>query len=94
MREYPCLPPESQKAVKAALALLEAGESEAMIFTRVDRASRCTEDFARRLRLSGEQGPGRGTPNLKTSARAPWHPVEGLHSMGLRSQDSSTNSRG
>jgi hypothetical protein len=29
-----------KKRFKAALALLEAGESEAMIFTRVDRASR------------------------------------------------------
>ena len=34
--------------------LLEAGEAEALIFTKVDRASRpasrCTEDFARLLR--------------------------------------------
>ena len=48
--------PESRKRFKAALALLEAGESEAMIFTKVDRASRCTEDFARLIRLSEEQG--------------------------------------
>jgi DNA invertase Pin-like site-specific DNA recombinase len=39
------VPPESRKRFKAALALLEAGESEALIFTKVDRASRCTEDF-------------------------------------------------
>jgi resolvase-like protein len=75
-----------EKRFKAGLALLEAGESEALIFTKVDRASRCTEDFARLLRLSEEQGPGTGYTNPKTSARAPWHPVEGLHSMSLRSQ--------
>jgi DNA invertase Pin-like site-specific DNA recombinase len=46
----------SRKRFKAALALLEAGESEALIFTKVDRASRCTEDFARLIRLSEEQG--------------------------------------
>ena len=33
----------------------KAGESAALIFTKVDRASRCTEDFARLLRLSEEQ---------------------------------------
>jgi DNA invertase Pin-like site-specific DNA recombinase len=49
------VPPESRKRFKAALALLEAGESEALIFTKVDRASRCTEDFARLLRMSEEQ---------------------------------------
>jgi DNA invertase Pin-like site-specific DNA recombinase len=49
------VPPESRKRFKAALALLEAGESEALIFTKVDRASRCTEDFARLIRLSEEQ---------------------------------------
>ena len=47
--------PCHQARVKAALALLEAGESEALIFTKVDRASRCTEDFARLIRLSEEQ---------------------------------------
>ena len=46
---------ETLFAFKAALALLEAGESEALIFTKVDRASRCTEDFARLIRLSEEQ---------------------------------------
>ena len=50
------VPPESRRRFKAALALLEAGESEALIFTKVNRASRCTEDFARLLRLSEEQG--------------------------------------
>jgi hypothetical protein len=79
----PCRP-SREKRFKAALALLETGESEALIFTKVDRASRCTEDFARLLRLSEEHGPRRGT-QPKTSARGPWHPVEGLHSMGLRS---------
>jgi DNA invertase Pin-like site-specific DNA recombinase len=49
------VPPESRKRFKAALALLEASESEALIFTKVDRASRCTEDFARLIRLSEEQ---------------------------------------
>ena len=33
-----------------------AGESEALIFTKVDCVSRCTEDFARLIRLSEEQG--------------------------------------
>jgi Resolvase, N terminal domain len=50
------VPPELRKRFKAALALLEAGESEALIFTKVDRASRCTEDFARLIHLSEEQG--------------------------------------
>jgi hypothetical protein len=49
------VPPESRKRFKAALALLEAGESEALIFPKVDRASRCTEDFAQLIRLSEEQ---------------------------------------
>jgi hypothetical protein len=40
------VPPESRKRFKAALALLQAGEFEALIFTKVDSASRCTEDFA------------------------------------------------
>jgi DNA invertase Pin-like site-specific DNA recombinase len=35
------VPPESRKRFKAALALLEAGESDALIFMKVDRASRC-----------------------------------------------------
>jgi DNA invertase Pin-like site-specific DNA recombinase len=34
---------------------LEACESQALIFTKVDRASRCTEDFARLIRVSEEQ---------------------------------------
>ncbi len=50
------VPPES--SLKAALALLEAGESEALIFTKVDRASRCTEDFARLIWLFGFPGVG------------------------------------
>ena len=49
------VPPESRKKFRAALALLEAGEVGALIFTKVDRASRCTEDFARLIRLSEEQ---------------------------------------
>jgi hypothetical protein len=36
----------------------KAGESEALFFTKVDRASSCTEDFARLLRLSEEQSGG------------------------------------
>jgi hypothetical protein len=39
------VPPESRKRFKAALTLLEVGEAEALIFTKVDRASRCTEDW-------------------------------------------------
>jgi hypothetical protein len=50
------VPPESPKRFRAVLALLEAGEADALIFTKVDRASRCTEDFARLLRMSEEQG--------------------------------------
>ena len=49
------VPPESRKKFRAALALLEAGEVGALIFTKVDRASRCTEDYARLIRLSEEQ---------------------------------------
>jgi DNA invertase Pin-like site-specific DNA recombinase len=49
------VPPESRKRFKASLALLDARESEALIFTKEDRASRCTEDFARLIRLSEEQ---------------------------------------
>ena len=48
------VPPESRKRFKAALALLEAGEAEALTFTHVARASRCTVDFARLIRLSEE----------------------------------------
>jgi DNA invertase Pin-like site-specific DNA recombinase len=49
-------PSGGTRAAKPTLiALLEAGESEALIFTKVDRASRCTEDFARLLRLSEEK---------------------------------------
>jgi Resolvase, N terminal domain len=36
-------------------ALLEAGEVGALIFTKVYRASHCTEDYARLIRLSEEQ---------------------------------------
>jgi DNA invertase Pin-like site-specific DNA recombinase len=50
------VPPESRKRFRAALALLEVGKVGALIFTNVDRASRCTEDFARLIRLSEEQG--------------------------------------
>ena len=39
------VPPKSRERFKATLALLEAGESKALIFTKVDHASRCTEDF-------------------------------------------------
>ena len=49
------MPPESGQRFKAALALLEAGEAQALIFTKVERAGRCTEDFARLIRLSEEQ---------------------------------------
>jgi len=57
MTEYPVPCRQSrEKRFKVAPALLEAGESEAVIFTKVDRASCCTEDFARLLRLSEEQG--------------------------------------
>jgi hypothetical protein len=46
MTEYPVPRRQSrEKRFKAALALLEAGESKALIFTKVDHASRCTEDF-------------------------------------------------
>ena len=41
---------ESRKKFRAALALLEAGEVGAQIFTKVHRASRCAEDFARLIR--------------------------------------------
>src|SRR5512133_2081649 len=50
------VPPESRMRFKAALALLEIGDAQALIFTKVDRASHCTEDFARPIRLSEEQG--------------------------------------
>jgi hypothetical protein len=86
MREYPVPCRQSrEKRFKAARALVEAGESEALIFTKVDHASRCTEDFARLLRLSEEQSRD-GVHEPKDLGRAPWHPVEGLHSMDLRSQ--------
>jgi DNA invertase Pin-like site-specific DNA recombinase len=38
------------------LELLEAKQAEVLIFTRVDRASRKTEDFARLISLSEQQG--------------------------------------
>jgi len=36
--------------------VLEVSKAEALISTKVDRASRCTEDFAGLIRLSEEQG--------------------------------------
>jgi DNA invertase Pin-like site-specific DNA recombinase len=48
--------PEDRKSLQAALALLEAKQAEVLIFTRVDRASRKTEDFARLISLSEQQG--------------------------------------
>lgn len=48
--------PEGRKKFRAALALLEAGEAEALLFTRVDRASRKTADFAALLNLAEDQG--------------------------------------
>jgi hypothetical protein len=48
--------PESRKRFRAVLALLEPQEAVALISTKVDRASRCTENFARLLRMSEEQG--------------------------------------
>jgi hypothetical protein len=62
------VPPESCKRFKAALALLELGEAEALIFTNVDRASWCTEDFARLIRLSEVDARRRGGP-LRQDAR-------------------------
>jgi hypothetical protein len=86
MREYPVPCRQSrEKRFKAAPALLEAGESEALIFTKVDRASRCTEDFARLLRLSGEQGRD-GVHQPKELGPRAVAPDEGLHSMGLSSR--------
>jgi hypothetical protein len=82
-----------EKRFKAAPALLEAGESEALIFTKVDRASRCTEDFARLLRLSGEQGPGRGTPTQRPRP-ARRGTGRGLALDGPEKPGTSTNSRG
>ena len=58
-------PPESRKRFKAVLALLEVGESEVLIFTKVDRASRCTEDFARLIpSVRGAGQAGLRTPLL------------------------------
>jgi DNA invertase Pin-like site-specific DNA recombinase len=65
------VPPESRKRFKAALALLEAGEPEALIFTKVDHASRCTEDFARLLRISEEQSWRLIVTELGIDTRAP-----------------------
>lgn len=48
--------PEERRRLKAALALLEAGEATALLFTRIDRASRKTEDFARLLNTADGQG--------------------------------------
>jgi hypothetical protein len=87
MREYPVPCRQSrEKRLKAALALLEAGESEALIFTKVDRASRCTEDFARLLRLSEEQGRD-GVHQLKDLGRravAPGRGLDGPEKPGTR----------
>jgi hypothetical protein len=43
------VPPEARKRFKAALALLEAGESEALIFTKVDRGRVWSQSTVRRL---------------------------------------------
>jgi hypothetical protein len=73
------------KRFKAALALLEAGESEALIFTKIDRASRCTEDFARLLLCLRSRGRD-GVHQPKDLGPRAVAPGRGLHSMGLRSQ--------
>ena len=52
------VPPESRKRFRAALALLEVGEVGALNFPKVDRASRCTEDFDRLIRLSRSRAGG------------------------------------
>jgi hypothetical protein len=86
MTEYPVPCRQSrEKRFKVAPALLEAGGSEAVIFTKVDRASCFTEDFARLLRLSGEQGRD-GVHQPKDLAPRAVAPGRGLPSMGLRSR--------
>lgn len=48
--------PHERPRLKAALALLEAGEATILLATRVDRTSRRTEDFAHLLNLAEAQG--------------------------------------
>ena len=50
------MPPESRKRFKAALALLKAGESEALIFTKWTEPAGTPRTPARPIRLSEEQG--------------------------------------
>jgi hypothetical protein len=50
----------------------EAGESEALIFTKVDRASRCTEDFARLIRLSDDRHQN-GDRHAQADGAGRWH---------------------
>jgi hypothetical protein len=49
MRESPVPCRQSERRFNSALALLEAGESKALIFTKVDRASRFTPFFLGRF---------------------------------------------
>jgi hypothetical protein len=94
MRQYPVPCRQSrEKRFKVAPALLEAGESEALIFTKVDRASRCTEDFARLLRLSGEQGRD-GVHQPKDLGPRAVAPGRGFALDGPEKPGTSTNSRG
>jgi DNA invertase Pin-like site-specific DNA recombinase len=51
--------PEERKRFKAALALLEAGEVEALIFTKVDRESRYTKTSARKIGEAPRKGSAR-----------------------------------
>lgn len=46
----------NRPSLRAALALLEAGEADALVSTKVDRLSRSTEDFADLLATAQRQG--------------------------------------
>ena len=87
-------PPESRKAVKAALALLEARESEALIFTRSTAPAAAPRTSpACRVCLRSRGGDGVHQPkDLGPRAVAPGR---GLAIDGPeKARDPSTNSRG
>jgi len=50
------VPPESRPRLRAALALLDAGEADALLVTKVDRVSRSAKDFSTLLDRAGRNG--------------------------------------
>jgi hypothetical protein len=82
-----------EKRFRAAPALLEAGESEALIFTKVDRASRCTRTSPACCVCLGSRGRD-GVHQPKDLGPRAVAPGRGLAVDGPEQPGTSTNSGG